>query len=209
MAAHFLAAGVPTGHHLHQPGNVGCPRPPELLALLLTGCQADTAASYTFSQFRGSPKGEASAPGNFQPKLETIPTFFTLFIFGFLCHVILTWDALRLKNIIQIAGICITNVALLVYAAIQIGQIKDAVDDLVAHGVIQKEDIWDDIEPVLIAIACVMGILSLAMGANAWKLLQEFAWDIMKHIGADYRMKKRHVHYQVSSPSLAELRRKD
>lgn len=177
----------PTNPKLHSPG--------------LTGAGLALLTSYTFCQFRVSPKDETSVSASLQPKLETIPTFFTLFIFGFLCHIILTWDALRLRNIIQITGICITNGALLVYAVIQIGQINDAVNDLVASDIIQKQDIWDELRPVLIAIPCVMAILSLCMSANAWKLLQEFAWDIMKHMGADYRMKKRFLHYQASRQS--------
>ncbi len=44
------------------------------------------------------------------------------------------WDALRMKNTIQIIGLCAANVAILVYTAIQIDQIQNAVAILSGAG---------------------------------------------------------------------------
>lgn len=141
---------------------------------------------------------------------KTIPTFLTLFIFGFLYELVLTWDALRLKNTIQIIGLCIANLALLVYTAIQIDQIETAIDDLDTAGalsgsyttssgtaVTSSEALWDEIQGPLIAIPIVLAVVTIILSYFAWKLYQAFAWDILKQIGADYRMKKRFLHYQV------------
>ena len=120
-------------------------------------------------------------------------------MFGYIYQLFLTWDALRLKNTIQVIGLCIANLALLVYTVIQIDQIQEAISQLIDLGSIKETavDIWDDIKPLLIAIPCILGLSTLLMGFISWKLYQEFAWDILKHIGADYRMKKRFLHYQV------------
>lgn len=143
---------------------------------------------------------EAEADADAQRK--TIPVFLTLFIFGFLYELVLVWDALRMKNTIQIIGVCISNLALLVYTAIQVDQIAEAIEILQTLGGLKegltKEDIWGDIQGFLIAIPCILAGTTLAMAFAAWKLYQAFAWDILKHIGADYRMKKRFLHYQVS-----------
>lgn len=152
-----------------------------------------------------------SADTNTTAQYKTIPTFLTLFIFGFLYELLLVWDALRLKNTIQVIGICIANLALLVYTAIQIDQIEEAITDLGSYNglkggytdsdgtvVSARDSLWATVQPFLIAIPIVLAIGTVILSWLAWKLYQVFAWDILKQIGADYRMKKRFLHYQVS-----------
>lgn len=147
---------------------------------------------------------------NTAAQYKTIPTFLTLFIFGFLYELVLVYDALRLKNTIQIIGLCIANLALLVYTAIQIEQIEEAVTDLDAAGAMEgaytdksgkqisaKDALWGEIQGFLVAIPIVLAIGTMVFSWIAWKLYQVFAWDILKQIGADYRMKKRFLYYQV------------
>lgn len=137
---------------------------------------------------------------------RSIPTFLTLFIFGFIYELVLVWDALRMKNTIQIIGLCFANLALLVYTAIQIDQISTSFDMLKANGAIKvpggvgkdtPDWLWNSIKPYLVAIPCILGVATLAISFIAYKLYQVFAWDILKQIGADYRMKNRFLHYQV------------
>lgn len=147
---------------------------------------------------------------NTAAQYKTIPTFLTLFIFGFLYELVLVYDALRLKNTIQIIGLCIANLALMVYTAIQIEQIQEAITDLSAAGamtgqyttasgklVSASDALWGEIQGFLIAIPIVLAVGTILMSWIAWKLYQVFAWDILKQIGADYRMKKRFLYYQV------------
>lgn len=146
---------------------------------------------------------------------KTIPTFLTLFIFGFLYELLLVWDALRLKNTIQIIGICIANLALLVYTAIQIDQIQEALTLLGQNnrldggytnekGVVISPEaaLWEEVQGLLIAIPIILAAGTIVLSFIAWKLYQVFAWDILKQIGADYRMKKRFLHFQVSPGDL-------
>jgi hypothetical protein len=133
---------------------------------------------------------------------RTIPTFLTLFIFGFLYILFLTWDALRLKNTIQIIGLCVANLAIFVYAILQIDQIDNSIRRLLEKGAIkpdeQDRNVWALCRPFLVAVPAVVGVVTVIMGGLAYQLYREFAWDILKQIGADYRMKKRFLHYQVS-----------
>lgn len=168
--------------------------------------------SYVFAQFQTHLTAKVdSADTNTTAQYKTIPTFLTLFIFGFLYELLLVWDALRLKNTIQIIGICIANLALLVYTAIQIDQIEEAITDLGQYNglkggytdtdgtvVSARDALWDRVQPFLIAIPIVLAIGTVILSWIAWKLYQVFAWDILKQIGADYRMKKRFLYYQVS-----------
>ncbi|KAK3335336.1 hypothetical protein B0T19DRAFT_5359 [Cercophora scortea] len=159
--------------------------------------------AYVFGQFQTSLGSYQGAADNvdLDSQYRTIPTFLALFIFGFLYVLLLTWDALRLKNTIQVIGLCIANLALLVYTALQIDQINSSIDKLQRANALKQDpankDVWETIRPFLIAIPAIIGVVSLAMGYIAYQLYREFAWDILKQIGADYRMKKRFLQYQV------------
>ena len=146
--------------------------------------------SFVFATFQKGLKGDATK----QTASKTIPTFLTLYIFGFLYQLILVYDALRLKNTIQIIGLCIYNVGLLVYAAVQWIQIQDAVR--VLGGYIEP-DILPTTKPYLTAVPCVIALGTVLMSVVAWKLYDEFAWTIYKHISADLRMKRRYLTFQV------------
>ena len=128
---------------------------------------------------------------------QTIPTFLTLYIFGFLYELCLVYDALRLKNTIQIIGLCIYNLALLIYAAIQMTQIDEAVEALASRGPMIDPTVEAAVKPFLVAIPCIIAVGTIAMSIVARKLYDEFAWTIYKHISADLRMKRRYLTYQV------------
>jgi hypothetical protein len=148
--------------------------------------------AYVFARFQTSLKGD----NDDHAESTTIPTYLAVFMFGYIYQLWLIWDALRLKNTIQVIGLVLYNVGLLIYAAIQLDQIRDAVASLVAHQFIVT-DFWPDIQPYLIALPCVMGLGTVLFALIAWKLYDEFAWTIYKHISADLRLKRRYLTYQI------------
>ncbi|KAI5467422.1 hypothetical protein BGZ63DRAFT_344523 [Mariannaea sp. PMI_226] len=156
--------------------------------------------AYVFAKFQSS-LGKYNHAAKVQSQYKTIPTFLTLFIFGFLYTLVVVWDALRQKNTIQVIGVCFSNLALMVYTAIQVDQIHEAIDILAEASAldddITSKTLWKDIDAFLIVIPAVIAVATVAMGFLAWKIYQEYAWDILKNIGADYRMKKRFLHYQI------------
>ncbi|KAJ9625714.1 hypothetical protein H2203_004475 [Taxawa tesnikishii (nom. ined.)] len=148
--------------------------------------------SFVFAKFEHSLENNAAST----TQSHTIPTYLALFIFGFLYQLGLAYDALRLKNTIQIIGICVSDLALLTYAAVQTDQIKDAVNVLASQKKI-RDDFWDDVHPYLIAIPCIIALCFVLLSGVAWKLYDEFAWTIYKHISADLRMKRRYLIFQI------------
>ncbi|KAM4058565.1 putative UPF0658 golgi apparatus membrane protein [Hirsutella rhossiliensis] len=155
--------------------------------------------SFVFAKFQMSLGNWVEKP-EVQSQYKTIPTFLTLFIFGFLYELVVVWDALRMKNTIQVIGVCIANLALLVYTAIQVDQIQVALEVLGVEALkagITPDELWSDVKPFLVAIPAVIALSTVVLMFISWKLYQEFAWDILKNIGADYRMKKRFLHYQI------------
>jgi hypothetical protein len=172
------------------------------ITVLLQAVICVTFESYVFGKFQTS-LGTYRRGGDksLDSQYATIPTFLALFIFGFLYVLLLAWDALRQKNTIQIIGLCVANVALFVYTILQIDQINSSIDRLLDAGaftVSADTDIWSSTKPFLVSTPAIIGVVTIAMSFIAYKLYQEFAWDILKQIGADYRMKKRFLHYQVS-----------
>ncbi|KAA8642379.1 uncharacterized protein ATNIH1004_011323 [Aspergillus tanneri] len=147
---------------------------------------------YVFANFQINTK-----PNNSQvPALKTVPTFLALYSFGFIYELVLVYDALRMKNTIQVIGLCLCNVGLLIYGAVQIQQVKEAVGILRYQHMI-SDNIWAESQPFLIIIPCVVGMGTILMSIIAWKLYDEFAWSIYKHISADLRMKRRYLTYQI------------
>jgi hypothetical protein len=135
----------------------------------------------------------ASAP------VKTIPTYLTLFIFGFIYQLLLVYDSLRLKNTIQVIGLCIYNLGMLIYAAVQVDQIKNSIYSLQDDNFITSgNQVWSDVHSYLVAAPCILALGTVTMSFVAWKLYEEFAWTIYKHISADLRMKQRFLTFQVS-----------
>jgi hypothetical protein len=130
-----------------------------------------------------------------QPK-TTIPTFLTLYIFGFLYQLLLVYDALRLQNTIQIIGLCLYNVGLLIYGAVQMDQMQEALVSLAGLQEINI-NIWTDTRPFLIAIPCILALGTILLSVEAWKLYDEFSRTTSKRTLADPRLKRRYLAYQI------------
>ncbi|XPS79858.1 hypothetical protein M3J09_011829 [Ascochyta lentis] len=160
---------------------------------LVQAVVALTLESYVFGRFQSELHFEAH---NVNSEARTVPTYLAVFMFGYLYQLFLVWDALRLKNTIQVIGLVIYNIGIMVYAAIQFDQIKDAADALNQKAFIPA-DFWVDVQPMLIAVPVLMAVATIAFGFVAWKLYDEFAWTIYKHISADLRLKRRYLTYQI------------
>jgi hypothetical protein len=101
-----------------------------------------------------------------------------------------------MKNTIQVIGLVLYNIGLLIYGAVQLNQIRDAILQLAESDYI-RQDVWSDTQPFLVAVPCVIAVGTILLGVCAWKLYDEFAWTIYKRISADLRMKRRYLQYQV------------
>ena len=149
---------------------------------------------YLFAKFQLSIKPHKKTI----PLVKTVPTYLTLFIFGFLYQLVLVYDSLRLKNTIQVIGICIYNVGMLIYASIQYDQIHKTITGLAIASYIKPDTtVWADMQPYLVAVPCIIAFFTIVLSVIAWKLYDEFAWTIYKHISADLRMKRRFLTFQV------------
>ncbi|KFX98166.1 hypothetical protein V495_03893 [Pseudogymnoascus sp. VKM F-4514 (FW-929)] len=152
--------------------------------------------SYIFARFQMALAPDLPS----EPKVKVIPTYLTLFIFAFVYQLVLVYDSLRLKNTIQVIGLCLYNLGILIYSTVQVSQIKDAVWDLYLSSpsyLPEGQLLWPVIHPFLVAVPVIIGLGTAVMSGIAYKLYGEFAWTIYKHISADLRMKRRFLTFQI------------
>lgn len=165
-----------------------------MLIVLFQAIASLALEAYVFGEFQANLETQGPTP------TKTIPTYLALFIFGFIYELVLAWDALRLKNTIQVIGICLYNLGMLIYSAVQMDQVNEAIHELGEHDI--EKGTWNTLKPFLLAAPCVIALGTVSLSFVAWKLYNEFAWTIYKHISADLRLKRRYLVYQVSLSHL-------
>jgi hypothetical protein len=91
-----------------------------------------------------------------------------------------------------ICGPSIFNALFLLYAIIQIKEIRDAMANTSTGGVSNIPiDVLTTIIPIVISIA------EIAYIGLGWKIYNEFGWKVYKFLGADRRIKKMYADYQI------------
>ncbi|KNZ74256.1 UPF0658 Golgi apparatus membrane protein [Termitomyces sp. J132] len=113
-----------------------------------------------------------------------IPRIFELFI---------AFDALRLRNVIQLLGLLLFHLALMVFAALQVHQTRTALVQLPN---------CDGTRSFLVSIILflqwfVIGASWLVMLFWIKQLYGEFGWAIFHVVGADRKMKTMYQWYQI------------
>ncbi|GAA5905459.1 hypothetical protein JCM6882_003167 [Rhodosporidiobolus microsporus] len=115
---------------------------------------------------------------------SVLPVYLGLFILAHVFQLILAIDALIAKNIIQVWGILAFNTLFLVYAIVQIHEIRALIE-----GKVLRVLVW--FIPGLISLTEVTYLATL------WPIWKEFGWSIFKKIGADLRVKRCYAWFQV------------
>lgn len=123
--------------------------------------------------------------------VRTVPTYLALFIFAEIYQLVLSSDAIRTENTIQVVGICFFNVAMLVYSSLQYNQIEDTARELNIH------QAFDACKRIIIAIPCVTAATLLILVFLTYQIHQDFGWSIFKQVGADIASKRRYLCYLI------------
>lgn len=137
-------------------------------------------------------------------RYKTLPCYLALFALAEIFELFMAFDALRLRNIIQLLGMLVFHLALMVFAALQIHQTRtalvrlgdcDATENYVECG--GPGTLWKHVEPFLITAPCVIAASWFFMLFWIKQLYGEFGWAIFHVVGADRKMKTMYQWYQI------------
>jgi len=139
-----------------------------------------------------------------EPRYKTLSLYLALYALAELFELYMAFDALRLRNVVQLLGILIFQIALLVGAAIQIRQTEIALviqeNCDVSTSYTQcggKGTLFESVEPFLIVAPCIIAASWLAMIFWIKQLYAEFGWAIFHVVGANPKMKTMYQWYQI------------
>ncbi|KAI6108966.1 hypothetical protein EV401DRAFT_2059749 [Pisolithus croceorrhizus] len=135
----------------------------------------------------------------------TLPCYLALFILaeyvaplGLLFELALAYDALRLRNVIQLLGIVGFHCALIVFSALQVHETKAAI---VPCPLLQCQDnpnfLWDKVMPFLVVAPCIIAASWILIMYWIKALYEEFGWVIFHVVGANPKLKSMFQYYQI------------
>lgn len=111
-----------------------------------------------------------------------------------LYQLVLALEAVRLKNTIQVLGAYVNNLSILVFVCLGMAQVTA----MVAHFAEPTYGPWTQICRLYVALTASIAICSATMWLAAWRLYDEFAWAIYRHISAaDLQLRRRFMMYEV------------
>jgi hypothetical protein len=124
-----------------------------------------------------------------------MPVYLSIFALAHVFQFIMAVDAVYARNTLQFIGLAIFNGLFLLYAIIQIGEIRGTlslVDTAKTSGISRIPiEVLTTIIPIVIAVA------ELVYVGLGWKIYNEFGWKVYKFLGADRRIKKMHANFQI------------
>ncbi|KDQ60834.1 hypothetical protein JAAARDRAFT_31823 [Jaapia argillacea MUCL 33604] len=139
------------------------------------------------------------------PRYKTIPCYLALFALAEVFEILMAFDALRLRNVIQLFGILGFHSALIIFAALQIHETRSALLQPDLCGQNNNTYVTCDgsgtllakVQPFLIIAPCVIAFAWICLFFVIKKLYEEFGWDIFHVVGADTKTKAMYQYYQV------------
>ncbi|KDR84785.1 hypothetical protein GALMADRAFT_289380 [Galerina marginata CBS 339.88] len=124
---------------------------------------------------------------------KRMPVYLSIFALAHVFQFVMAVDAVYARNTLQFLCLTIFNALFLLYAVIQIKEIRDALADSTVGGGISNIpiNVLTTIIPIVISVAEVAYI------GLGWKIYNEFGWKVYKFLGADRRIKKMYADYQI------------
>ncbi|KAI9294800.1 hypothetical protein K502DRAFT_324644 [Neoconidiobolus thromboides FSU 785] len=130
---------------------------------------------------------------------KALPTYFSLFLFAQFFQFILCVDAALYQNTIQISMLALFNFLLLFYACTQLYQ-TTSLKENIKMILQQKLDELPSTATIInleISIIVILVLFATSFAFVAYKLYQEYGWNLYKRIGADLQLKRMFMVYHV------------
>ncbi|OJA21604.1 hypothetical protein AZE42_01658 [Rhizopogon vesiculosus] len=127
---------------------------------------------------------------------KTLPCYLALFILAEIFEFVMAFDALRLRNIIQLMGIFLFHGALIVSSALQVHETKVAIYGCPTC-VSDYVQLWNYVQHFLIVAPCVIAASWFFLMFWFRELYSEFGWVIFHVVGANPKLKSMYQYYQI------------
>lgn len=127
---------------------------------------------------------------------KTLPCYLALFILAEIFELIMAFDALRLRNIIQLMGIVLFHGALIVFSALQVHETHVAIYNCQSC-VTDPNHLWDKVQRFLIVAPCIVAASWFFLLFWIKQLYAEFGWVIFHVVGANPKFKSMYQFYQI------------
>ncbi|THH32137.1 hypothetical protein EUX98_g2050 [Antrodiella citrinella] len=132
---------------------------------------------------------------------QTLPCYLALFALAEIFELLMAFDALRLRNVIQLIGILAFHSALIVFAALQIHETRTALVQMPGTTDFINGDgpgtLWRKVLPFLIVSPCIIAASLAVMLFWVRQLYFEFGWAIFHVVGANPAFKTMYQYYQI------------
>ncbi|KAJ3251252.1 hypothetical protein HDU77_006019 [Chytriomyces hyalinus] len=126
-------------------------------------------------------------------------TYHAIYLAGFLFWVIVTWDGIMHKNVIQVISVNVYNVGLFVYSILQMQQIKNHMED-VRNAMVVVDRLADNTGLFLVAQILLIVLLGLFIPVFAfltYKLYGEFGWRQYRISSGNPALEKVFIAYHI------------
>ncbi|KAL4067611.1 hypothetical protein J3A83DRAFT_4359533 [Scleroderma citrinum] len=128
----------------------------------------------------------------------TLPCYLALFILAEIFELALAFDALRLRNSIQLLGIIAFHAALIVFSALQVHETNVAIVPCdLSECSSDPNYLWDKVMPFLVTAPCIISVSWILLAFWIKRLFEEFGWEIFHVVGANPKLKSMYLFYQV------------
>lgn len=128
---------------------------------------------------------------------KTLPCYLALFILAEIFELIMAFDALRLRNIIQLMGIVLFHGALIVFSALQVHETHVAIFNCQPKCVSDPNHVWNKVQNILIVAPCIVAASWFFLMFWIKQLYAEFGWVIFHVVGANPKLKSMYQFYQI------------
>lgn len=126
---------------------------------------------------------------------KTLPCYLALFILAEIFEFVMAFDALHLRNIIQLIGIFIFHGALIVFSALQVHETHTAINSCTSP--CAPAQLWNKVQKFLIVAPCVIAASWFFLMFWIKQLYSEFGWVIFHVVGANPKFKSMYQFYQI------------
>ncbi|TXT08679.1 hypothetical protein VHUM_02807 [Vanrija humicola] len=129
---------------------------------------------------------------------ERLPVYITVFGIAHVVQVGLTVYAIRTRNTIQVIALAIFGALLLIYAVIEMAEVRKLLGDRVSTDSNEHRALLT--LPLNALTGVVIGLIALAeftIIVLTYLIWREFGWRIYRFLGADLRIRRYYREYQI------------